>query len=395
MKVAGIFNSSRARFSKFLLNNSDIAIYSLQDLSKKEAKQFFKAMKYIRKNNLRWNVFIIIDSTLQKRTSLHPENSKRFNHGKGFVIGHQWTNIVIIINDRLIPLQPIPFYSKTYCRKNGVPYISENQRVVEYINQLNLTEYLGDHNAEDVLVLADSGYDDQKIQKAIFQKKWKFIIALKNSRTFKTEKIFRGTPESKYWSPVTEIFRINRYISFQTVCISRNKEKKKRMEFRVRQITGFLKNFGKIQLICSEMKKGKRKYLACSDLKASIRQIIRGYRIRWKIELFHKEVKMFMGFEDVSTKRFNSVVSHVHWVYCAYILVKYVIPNEPDKPNEAETLSSKQSAVKKAIIIKGLKSIKQLLTQVNGGNKLKNHINEAIKEERTHQPLIFMTLCEF
>jgi hypothetical protein len=32
-------------------------------------------------------------------------------------------------------------------------------------------------------------------------------------------------------------------------------------------------------------------------------------------------VKMFMGFEDVATKYFSSVVSHVHWVYCAYILL--------------------------------------------------------------------------
>jgi hypothetical protein len=34
-----------------------------------------------------------MDSTLlQNRSSLHPENSKKFNHGNGFVIGHQWTN---------------------------------------------------------------------------------------------------------------------------------------------------------------------------------------------------------------------------------------------------------------------------------------------------------------
>jgi hypothetical protein len=51
---------------------------------------------------------MIIDSTLQHRASLHPENSKKFNHGKGYVIGHQWTNIVLIINDMLIPLRPIP-----------------------------------------------------------------------------------------------------------------------------------------------------------------------------------------------------------------------------------------------------------------------------------------------
>ena len=92
---------------------------------------------------------------------------------------------------------------------------------------------------------------------------------------------------------------------------------KKRKEFRIRQITGYLRNVGKAQLICSEFKKrpeGRREYLASNDLKATPRQILLGYRIRWEIEIFHKMIKIFLGFEDVATKSFKSVVSHVHWV---------------------------------------------------------------------------------
>src|SRR5215831_15949408 len=51
-------------------------------------------------------------TTLESRASLHPENAKTFNHGKGYVIGHQWTNVVLVLGDMLIPLKPIPFYSK-------------------------------------------------------------------------------------------------------------------------------------------------------------------------------------------------------------------------------------------------------------------------------------------
>ena len=76
---------------------------------------------------------LIVDSTLQHRASLHPENAKTFNHGKGFVIGHQWTNIVLIINDMLIPLRPIPFYSQRYCRDHALAYHTEHDLVVEYI----------------------------------------------------------------------------------------------------------------------------------------------------------------------------------------------------------------------------------------------------------------------
>src|SRR5207245_3620718 len=81
-------------------------------------------------HGLPWKIAILIDSTLQHRASLHPENAKKFNHGKGFVIGHQWTNIVLIINDMLIPLPPIPYYSKPYCLEHELEYQTEHELVV-------------------------------------------------------------------------------------------------------------------------------------------------------------------------------------------------------------------------------------------------------------------------
>src|SRR5918992_104349 len=50
------------------------------------------------------------------------------------------------------------------------------------------------------------------------------------------------------------------------------------------------------------------------------RQIMMGYRLRWAVALFHKNIKQFLGFEDVSTSGFDSVKSHVYWVYWAYML---------------------------------------------------------------------------
>ena len=120
---------------------------------------------------------ILIDSTLQHRASLHPENAKKFNHGKGFVIGHQWTNIVLIINGMLIPLPPIPYYSKPYCLEHNLDYQTEHELVVASIENLHLEDYIGFHDPRDVIVLAESGYDDKKIENAIANKHWSFIIA--------------------------------------------------------------------------------------------------------------------------------------------------------------------------------------------------------------------------
>jgi hypothetical protein len=94
-------------FSKMFKSHSKVAITTLENLSKTQARQFSKALA--RRNGLPWKIVLFIDSTLQHRASLHPENAKTFNHGKGYVIGHQGTNIVLVLGDMLMPLRPIPF----------------------------------------------------------------------------------------------------------------------------------------------------------------------------------------------------------------------------------------------------------------------------------------------
>ena len=164
-------------FSTFVKNHCQVAVYNLDNLSKRQAKQCAKVLKYLETNTLPWKVAIIIDATLQGRSSLHPENAKKFNNGKGFVIGHQWTNIVLIINDHLIPLPPIPYYSTQYCRDHAIAYHTEHELVVAYLDQLCLEDSIGAHDPHDVVVLADSGYDDTKSENVLASKNWHSIIS--------------------------------------------------------------------------------------------------------------------------------------------------------------------------------------------------------------------------
>ena len=113
-RFAGLHKS---QFSKMLKAHSKVAVSTLERLSKHQAKHLAKARQKL--HELPWAIAIIVDSTLQHRASLHPENAKTFNHGQGFVVGHQWTNIVVLLNDMLIPLRPIPFYSQRYCRDHA------------------------------------------------------------------------------------------------------------------------------------------------------------------------------------------------------------------------------------------------------------------------------------
>ena len=94
-------------FSKMLHAHAKVATTTLESLSKTPARQCATTLERV--TGLPWKIVIIIDATLQHRASLHPENAQTFHHGKGYVIGHQWTNIVLILGDMLMPLRPIPF----------------------------------------------------------------------------------------------------------------------------------------------------------------------------------------------------------------------------------------------------------------------------------------------
>src|SRR5262249_659947 len=123
----------KSQFSKMLKAHSKVAVYTLESLSKQQAKHVAKTLHKCK--GLPWKIALIVDSTLQHPPSLHPQNPQRFNHGTGFVIGHQWTNIVLIINDMLIPLRPIPFYSQRYCRDHALEYQTGLCRKIAFSRQ--------------------------------------------------------------------------------------------------------------------------------------------------------------------------------------------------------------------------------------------------------------------
>ena len=365
-------------FSKLLKSHSKVAITTLDQLSKTQARKSAKALE--RARGLPWKILLIIDATIQHRASLHPENAKTFNHGKGYVIGHQWTNIVLLLGDILIPLPPIPFYSKAYCRAQGLTYHSEHERVVDYLKALDLEAYLGAYDRREVVVLADSGYDDKKIEQAIAQKGWNFIIALGKTRSVKSTALYLSSPTSKHWLHVDTFFRRHRRLKWDTVRLQTKGNKRKRMDVRIRHITGYLRSVGKVELVCSERRNrpdGRRKYLACNDLRATPRQIVTGYRLRWVVELWHKCVKQNLGFEDVATHTFDAVVSHVHWVYCAYILLHM---SPPGLSPESQSVGDRQRALQQGLVDQEKRHLLQKLTQIGGVQRYKDELRQALAD---------------
>jgi hypothetical protein len=100
------------------------------------------------------------------------------------------------------------------------------------------------------------------------------------------------------------------------------------------------------------------------------------------MELFHKDVKQNLGFEDVATHGFDSVKAHVHWVYCAYILLHL---SPPGMSGEAKRLSDKKRHLQKALVHTEKRRVLQKLTQIGGVERYKDELRQALAR-MIHEP---------
>jgi hypothetical protein len=95
----------------------------------------------------------------------------------------------------------------------------------------------------------------------------------------------------------------------------------------------------------------------------------------YNIELFHKGVKQHLGFEEVATQGFDAVRSHVHWVYCAYILLHM---SPPGLSPGAQSIGDKQRALQQGLADKEKRHILQKLTQIGGVQRYKDELRQAL-----------------
>lgn len=371
--AAAMSGLHRAQFSRLLSEHLDLAKASLLLLSQQIAMTISECREVLVPGTS-WRVLLIIDSTLHRRSSLHVQNSQRFNHGEGFVVGHQWTNIVLVINDRVIALPPISFLSKNECRRRGVIYKTEHQHIVEYLKDLRLGFWIGAHSTKEVVVLMDSGYDNKNILKMIHGRGWDCVCALKTNRNTKTLASFEN--KERKWHQVRELFRIVRkqapWITVRDIAGGG----KMRKEFRARRLEGYLKGLTfLVALVCSEKSKGNgRKYLVCSNRDVSVRAIVLAYRKRWLIELFHRAAKNNFGLQDAGVEGFNSLVSHVHWVYCAYLLIHEI------EPGKQPGLEQRQRSLNTWLDGEPLRRVIQLSTRYGDKDVITKHCQEVLTE---------------
>ena len=264
--AARFSGKSRSSFSKILANSKEISHRILMRLLTELAKQLNFRRPLV--SGAPWTIAIIIDSTIHKRSSKNAKNAQKFNHGKGYEFGHQFTNIVIFLNGIVFPLPPIPIYTKVYCKKHGIVYLTEHKRIIRYLENLDLKAIIGVHRSTEVVVLMDSGYDNRSLYQSIIKKNWDFLGSLKCGSHFSLE-ISKTNSSSR----ADDMFKLADISLWETVYAWINSQKKKRKDFRACAMRGYLNGLKSlVTIVCSEPRRDsrkKRKYIASSNMLVS------------------------------------------------------------------------------------------------------------------------------
>jgi DDE family transposase len=363
-------------FSHLLQSHAKGAITTRENLSKTPARQDAQALQRVQ--GLPWKIVILIDRTRQPRASLHPANPQTFTPGTGEVMGHPWTNIVLVVGDILMPLKPIPFESKRDCQTHDLASQSAHERVVAYRDALDREVSLGADDRREVRVLTASGYDEKKIETAIVAKGWTCISAFRKTRRVKAQARALRTPTSQQWCPLDTFCRRHRRLKWNTMRLATRGTTRTRMDLRLRHPSGSLRSVGQVELVCSARRnrpEGRRTSLACHDLRATARHIVTGYRRRGAVELFHQCVKQHLGFEDVAPHGFDAVISHVHWVYCAESLLHL---SPPGLSPGSQSLGDKPRALQQGLADQEKRQLLQKLTQIGGVQRDKDELRQAL-----------------
>lgn len=314
-----------------------------------------------------WNVAIIVDATLHRRSRSSIDNAQKFNHGKGWVVGHQWTNIVLLIDGITLPMAPIPFYTKGYCKKHGLTYKSEHTRVREYLWSLDLSPVIGKHEDHEIVVLMDSGYDDRNLYQTILMRGWDLVCGLRSDSQVRFA--------SGRFRRVGDLFT-SAGLEWKTVYAFTDRWKK-RMDFRVSSLPLELRAVKvQAQVVCSEPRrdrlKSSRKFLYCSLPELDLGVVVRTYRLRWAVEIFHRDIKSHLGLEDVSAQSFDSVEAHVRWLYATYLFLLVQYPEE--------TTARAQEKVRAEFEANKYGKVARLADRFGGSKQVKRHCQAVVEE---------------
>ena len=297
------------------------------------------------KESQRGEFLFLLDATLvsqagkKTQNTFSTNNRQRLGRKKKFVRYntkkiiykkcHSFTfGLLITPSGIRIPFQ-IPHYTKEHCAEHGIEHRTTAEAAAAMVRSLPLPE------EAKVTVLGDTAYDAEVVQRACADRGYLWIMPANPERVYQGTQGQRPKLRSrlKDWSSLSlQTIRLRastgQYAEYRRLSKWRIGPKTKSRVYYAYQEKQEVRRVGRVQLVFSTMKPNLPvatpndvKILMTNALHLSARSVIELYSLRWQIELFFKELKSTLGFDQY---RFQSFAAVRGWVEIAITTVLFL-----------------------------------------------------------------------
>jgi SRSO17 transposase len=249
-------------------------------------KRYLKKIKYLFKNS---DVYLLLDDTLVERNGEHIEEAqKHYDHNtNGYVKGHQFFTSILHT-----PLLQLPLFPDLYS-KNTDSKIEMAQNLINKLESASIKLHT---------VLFDSWYSEQELIRKCIKTNARLICAIKTNRKIKFHKKNR-------WQSFSFISK-----RIRSQKLTKHTVEKSKYEVWLKKV--WLNDIPDLmQLIISQEvdEEGEvisKVHLISTNLQDSPEDIIQAYKLRWKIETYHRDMKQNLGFATVFFRRREGIIRH-------------------------------------------------------------------------------------
>lgn len=223
------------------------------------------------------------------------------------------------------------YYTRAYCQAKDRPYRTQAELAAELIAELPLPE------AAQVVVLGDTAFDAKCIRAACAHRQYTWVVPLNPERVVAGPKGKRPkvkTLVNDLTADQLVAIRLHAgkgpYVAQRRVSPWRVGSKVKPRTYYVHQRRQAVHSVGEVQLVFSTRTKPTKhqpvdvqKILMTNERRASAKQIVEWYGLRWQIELFFKELKSTLGFHQYRFRQFACVEGWDELIQVTYLYLEW------------------------------------------------------------------------
>jgi Transposase DDE domain len=290
------------------------------------------------------------------------------------------------------------YYTRDYCQAKNRLYRTQTDLAAEMIAELPLPEGV------QLVVLGDTAFDAKSIRRVCDQRQYTWIVPLNPERVLagpkgKRPKVRTLVQDLKVDQVVTVRLHAGQgpLVEQRRVSPCRVGSKVKPRTYYVHKRRQAVHSVGETQLVFSTKTKPTlnqpieiQKILMTNDLRASAKQIVEWYSLRWQIELFFKELKSTLGFHQYRFRTFDRVEGWDELIQVTFLYLEWYRARQLQRRD----LSAEKKrwwrwqrthgiciAVRQAAELADLQQIAQRLETPSGLHRLRRCLKLALPKE--------------